>query len=98
METKYNFPPNTNPQTYSFIATAIGYICTINYNIDEQNSIGNWLILVGQFILTNAAQQQLIESRKNKNNKNINNYNNIDLLIDALNKIQQELNNLKGKI
>ena len=95
METKYNFPPNTNPQTYSFIATAIGYICTINYNIDEQNSIGNWLILVGQFILTNAAQQQLIESRKNKN---INNYNNIDLLIDALNKMQQELNNLNGKI
>ena len=67
-----NFPPNTNPHTFSLIAVAVGFACIGDYNANEQNSIGNWLILVGQYILTHAAQQQLIESRIENNNININ--------------------------
>ena len=66
-----NFPPNTNPHTFSLIAVAVGFACVGDYNANEQNSIGNWLILVGQYILTHAAQQQLIESRIENNNINI---------------------------
>ena len=66
------FPPNLDPQVFSFIAVLIGSACVGDYSASEQNSIGNWLILVGQFILTNAAQQQLIESRLEKSNININ--------------------------
>ena len=62
-----NFPPNTNPHTFSLIAVAVGFACIGDYNANEQNSIGNWLILVGQYILTHAAQQQLIESRIENN-------------------------------
>ena len=88
-----------------------------DYNVNEQNSIGNWLILVGQFLLTNAAQQQLIESRIENTNININSRqaksggsvysgtgksnqnqrNEVDFLLDALKKMQKELNNLKDK-
>lgn len=96
MNTKNIFPPNTNPQTFSLIAVAIGYALTLGYTVNEQNSIGNWLILVGQYILTHAAQQQLIESR-NANNT-CNNNDEIDFLIAAINKINLELNNLKNKI
>ncbi len=67
-----NFPPNLNPQVFSFIAVLIGSACVGDYSAAEQNSIGNWLILVGQFILTNAAQQQLIEGRLENSNININ--------------------------
>ncbi len=113
-----NFPPNTNPHTFSLIAVAVGFACVRDYNANEQNSIGNWLILVGQYILTHAAQQQLIESRIENNNININskkyktghggpftdneqkksNQNQrgeVEFLIDAIKKIQDELNNLK---
>ena len=68
----HNFPPNIDPQVFSFIAVLIGSACVGDYSASEQNSIGNWLILVGQFILTNAAQQQLIEGRIENNNININ--------------------------
>lgn len=81
------FPPNTNPNLYSFIAVAIGYAFTTSYNANELNSIGNWLILIGQYTLTYAAQQQLIESRNDYTQ------NDLELIKEAINKIQQELNN-----
>ena len=112
-----NFPPNTNPHTFSLIAVAVGFACVGDYNANEQNSIGNWLILVGQYILTHAAQQQLIESRIENNNinsnskkakkggspytdnenhkSNQNQRNEVDFLLDALNKMQQELDKMK---
>ena len=93
--TKNNFPPNTNPELYSFLAIIIGYTFTTSYNADELNSLGNWLILIGQYTLTYAAQEQLIESRNPQLNKNNNNFqNDIDLIKDAINKIQKEINNI----
>lgn len=114
-----SFPPNIDPHVFSLIAVAVGYACVGDYNANEQNSIGNWLILVGQYILTHAAQQQLIESRIENSNVNINskkhkngqggpftdnengksNQNQreeVDFLLDAVSKIQKELNNIKN--
>ena len=70
-----NFPPNIDPHSFPILAVVAGYACVGNYNANEQNSIGNWLILVGQYILTHAAQQQLIESRIENSNININSKN-----------------------
>ena len=105
-----NFPPDINPQVYSFIAVLIGSACVGDYNAAEQNSLGNWLILIGQFILTSAAQQQLIEGRIENSNININskeakmgsksNQNQrpeVEFLLDAIKKIEKELNELKNK-
>lgn len=66
------FPPNIDPHLFSILAVTIGYACVGDYNVNEQNSLGNWFILLGQYLLTHAAQQQLIESRIEKNNININ--------------------------
>ena len=67
-----NFPPNTDPHLYAVLAVTVGFACVGDYNANEQNSIGNWLILVGQYILTHADQQQLIEARLENNNLNTN--------------------------
>lgn len=67
-----NFPPNLNPTTYNLIAVAVGILLVGDLNANEQNSLGNWLLLVGQYLATNAAQQQLIESRIENSNININ--------------------------
>lgn len=112
-----NFPPNFDPGLFTLSAVAVGAVLVDDFDANEQNSIGNWIIMVGQYILTNAAQQQLIESRIHKNNVNINssiakrggspftdgksksNYDTndeINMLIDAINKINNELNNIKN--
>lgn len=108
-----NFPPNIDPHSFSILAVVAGYACVGHYNANEQNSIGNWLILVGQYILTHAAQQQLIESRIDNNNMNTNSKqakqggtpytdnfqnksnqnqrNEIEFILDALKRIQDEI-------
>lgn len=69
---KNNFPPNTDPNLYSFIAAIVGAIVSGDFDVNELNAIGNWIILVGQYLLTFAAQQQLIEGRIENYNININ--------------------------
>lgn len=115
-----NFPPNTNPHLFAMLAVTVGFASVGDYNANEQNSIGNWLILVGQYILTHAAQQQLIEARLENNNLNTNSKKHkngtggpftdnesgksnqtqrdeVEFLLDAVAKIEKELNNLKNQ-
>lgn len=66
------FLPNIDPTTFSFLAVIIGTILIGDLDVNEQNAIGNWFELLGQFMLTNAAQQQVLESRIENNNININ--------------------------
>lgn len=112
-----NFPPNIHPTTYNLIAVAIGIVLVGDLNANEQNSLGNWFMLLGQYLASNAAQQQLIEARIENNNININskkskngggpfttdsNVSNqtqrgeVDFLLDAIDKIYEELNNIKN--
>ena len=112
-----SFPPNTNPHLFTLIAVAVGYACVGDLNANEQNSIGNWIIMVGQYVLTHAAQQQLIESRiensnininskraknggsvytdNNQNKSNQNQRGEVDMLIEAVRRMEKELENYK---
>lgn len=67
-----SFPPNFDPTVFSLTAIIIGGILIGDLNTNEQNSIGNWFMLLGQYIITCAGQQALIESRIENNNININ--------------------------
>lgn len=111
------FPPNLDPHVFSLIAVAIGYALVGDLDVNEQNSLGNWFELVGQYMLTHSAQQQMIESRIEKSNININSQqykktgnpftdntsgksnqsqrDEVDFLMDAIKKIQDELGNMK---
>lgn len=54
---------NLNPKLYTLTAIIVGFLLINDYNSYEQNAIGNWFMLVGQLLESNAAQQQNIESR-----------------------------------
>ncbi len=105
-QSNHGFPPNIEPQLFAWLACAIGSACVGDYNSNEQNSFGNWLILVGQFILTTAAQQQLINGRNRSHNTgeswnslgSNNNQEQINFLINAVNDLKQELENLKNQL
>lgn len=111
-----NFPPNIDPTTFSFTAVLVGAILVGDLDVNEQNAIGNWFEFVGQYVLTNASQQQLIESRientnininskkakhgggpytSNSNKSNQNQRSEVDFILQELQKIEQELQNLK---
>lgn len=86
------FPPHLDPQTYALSATIVGALIAPDLTINEANSIGNWLVLVGDYLLAFAGQKALIQSQQN-NNQNLNNQ--INSIIMALQRMQEELEKLK---
>ncbi len=86
--------PNVSAPIYSSSAFIIGILLCDDLTPAEQNSLGNWLMLVGQALCTNSAQQQLLNNR----NKTANEYNshiiNDNDLMGSANNIKKEINNI----
>lgn len=59
--------PNINPKLFSFSAVIVGYLLIDDMTANEQNALGNWLMLTAQVISTNAFYRQVLEERKNNN-------------------------------
>ena len=102
-----NFLKNINANEFTTIGFVIGLLLCDNLTPAEQNSIGNWFMLVGQVLATNASQQQVINNANkissssnthivNDNNLDINFDNNAD--IESLKRAVEMINNkLNGK-
>lgn len=63
---------NTNPRYSTTVGFILGLLLVDDLTAPEQNLLGNWIILIGQTILTNASSQNIIESRISGNIININ--------------------------
>lgn len=60
--------PNVDPKLFSFSAVIVGYLLIDDMTANEQNALGNWLMLTAQVISTNAFYRQVLEERENNNN------------------------------
>lgn len=79
--------PNIDPQSYSLSAVLIGVILTDDLSPSEANSVGNWLVLVGDYLLAYAGQKNLIANRTNPYVKQ----SDFNSVIHALKKMETEL-------
>ena len=102
-----NLIPNIPPKAFSGSAIIIGYLLIDDLTANEQNALGNWLMLVAQVLSTNAFYQQVMTERKLKNSnqkENNNNYNNteetntIQILEKMVKALEKELENLKSQM
>lgn len=96
-----NFILDTDSKTFTLSAIIIGYILIDNSTPAEQNSLGNWFMLIGQVLSTNSAQQQVINNKANTStnqnqhtinsnirpNQNPNNSNNNNNEIEMIKKV-----------
>ena len=88
-----------NPKVSTALAVLIGYALLDDLNAQEQNVLGNWLMLIAQLIITNATSQQLIENYVLSANNyiNINSAelkNNYSPLFYDIDKLREVINNL----
>lgn len=95
-----NIVPNINANVFTFSAIAVGYFLIDQLTPAEQNSLGNWFMLVGQVLATNASQQQVLNNRNNassSSNMHVVNDNNLnaDSLQKAVEAMKQEIERLK---
>lgn len=56
--------PNVPPKIFSLSAVAVGYLLIDDLTANEQNALGNWLMLTAQVLCTNAFYKQ-VQSERN---------------------------------
>ena len=67
-----DFPPNISPGFQTLTAIILAYAFRDDFTAQEQIAIGNWIIQVGQTMVTTAQFQRVIEERIAGNIININ--------------------------
>ncbi len=81
--------PNIPPKLFTLSAVALGYLLIDDLTANEQNALGNWLMLTAQVLCTNALYKQVEAERRNgPNNINIET---LEKMIYALKKELEEL-------
>ena len=93
-----NLIPDVPAKLFTLSAIAFGYILIDDLTANEQNALGNWLMLTAQVLCTNALYKQLEQERQNKKQKNYTNEELLDMLEKTVRAMNEEINNLKRKI
>ncbi|MCI8460149.1 MAG: hypothetical protein HFE81_02005 [Bacilli bacterium] len=97
-----NLIPNIPAKAFSFSAVVVGYLLIDDLTANEQNALGNWLMLTAQVLSTNAFYQQVQQERgrnlggQNNNQNNWNTDREIAMLKKMVNALNKEIENLKS--
>ncbi len=86
--------PNVSAKTFSFSAVLVGYLLIDDLTTNEQNALGNWLMLTAQVLCTNAFYKQVEAERKMY--KTPNREETINMMEKMMNAIKEELEELKN--
>lgn len=100
-----NIIPDIPPKLFSFSAVAVGYLLIDDLTANEQNALGNWLMLVAQVICTNAYYKQVQQERgldssySNANSKYTSEEEQtIEMLKKMVNSLNKEIEEIKKSI
>ena len=90
--------PNMEPKIFSLSAVIVGYLLIDDLTANEQNALGNWLMLVAQVLCTNAFYKQVQQERQSQKKTPPNNSSEVEILEKMLRALEKEINNLKSNI
>lgn len=94
--------PNIPPKLFSFSAVAVGYLLIDDLTANEQNALGNWLMLVAQVLSTNAFYKQ-VQAERNGDiqsvpNSTPNHEDTIAMMQKMINALTEEIETIKKQI
>ena len=94
-----NLIPDVSPKAFSFSVVIVGYLLIDDLTANEQNALGNWLMLTAQVLCTNAFYKQVQAERRGNNigGANMSTEENIEMLKKMVNALNKEIENLKSK-
>src|SRR5574344_1877343 len=93
-----NLIPDIPPILFTLSAIAVGYILIDDLTANEQNALGNWLMLTAQVLCTNAFYKQVQNERLTKNVSNLNAEESIIIIMKKMiNALKKEIDDLEDK-
>ena len=63
--------PNVSSNTFTMSAIVVGLLLLDDTTPNEQNALGNWLMLVAQILCTDAYYKQVLEDRNKTDEKEL---------------------------
>lgn len=86
--------PDISPKTFTLSAVIIGYLLIDDTTANEQNALGNWLMLIAQVLCTNAFYKQVQQERSISTNQP-NTEQTIQMIQKMIDAMSKEIDNLK---
>ncbi len=95
-----NLIPNIPAKLFTLSAIIVGYLLIDDLTANEQNALGNWLMLTAQVLCTNAFYQQVEMERGRQENtyQAPTNEETLLMLQKMMNALQTEIENIKADI
>ena len=90
--------PNVSPKVFSFSAIIVGYLLIDDLTANEQNALGNWLMLTAQVLCTNAFYKQVQAERNLSTNQEPSTEETIAVLKKMVCAMQKEIDELKNTL
>lgn len=87
--------PNIPAKVFSLSAVIVGYLLIDNLTANEQNALGNWLMLTAQVLSTNAFYKQVQSERSENTNNSFSREDTINMMEKMIKAMEQELESLK---
>ncbi len=95
-----NLIPNVPAKVFSLSAVIVGYLLIDDLTANEQNALGNWLMLVAQVLSTNAYYKQ-VQAERGLDYKNMNPPNSketIEMMQKMIIAMQNEIDEIKKSL
>ena len=87
--------PNIPPKLFSGSAVVVGYLLIDDLTANEQNALGNWLMLTAQVLCTNAFYKQVQSERNLGGMSTDDTIYMLKKMVEVLNKEIDDIKNLK---
>lgn len=84
-------------EVFTLSAVVVGFLLLQELDLDEQNGLGNWFLLLGQLLCTNAARQSILQTTGNSSSTTNSRENMSNMLEKTIKAMQQEIDDLKNK-
>lgn len=87
---------------YSFTGTAVilGYLLTLEFDVNEQAALGAWFNVIGDILSSNSSYLALLQARydNSQSDSENNDKDNFDILNEALDKLKEKMNDIESKL
>ncbi len=81
------------PNQFALLSTIFGLLLLDDLNIDQKNALGNFIVNIGQTLLTAAAQEQSLQNNNPQNNNSES-----DQMLEDIEDLKKQIALLKKEI
>ena len=89
--------PDIDVYSFTGVAVILGYLLTLEFDVDEQSALGAWFNVIGDILASNSSYLALLQARYDHlgENSQSEEKDQFDILSEALDKLKEKIDMLE---